>query len=71
MLALVFAWRNEFPPETYQGRDDLSVEAEKYHDLLFLWVCMQVRCQEGKPEKLANVVALLGGVGMPLRQPFY
>ncbi len=42
------------------------MEAEKYHDSLFLWVCAPVRGREGKTKKLANIVALPGGGDMPL-----
>jgi hypothetical protein len=38
VLALVFAWRKESPPRLIAGEDVLLAEAEKYHDLLFLWV---------------------------------
>ena len=39
-------------------------EAEKYHDLLFFWVCTMLRGGEREIEKLANVKALPGGGGM-------
>ena len=53
------------------GEDVLLVEAEKYHDLLFLWVYMLVRRHEGKTQKLAEVRALPRGGGVPYCWPFY
>ena len=45
------------------GEDVLLAEAEKYHDLLFLWVYSLVHRQEGKIQKSANVRALPRGGG--------
>ncbi len=38
VLALVFAWLKEFPPEIYRGGGYLMAETEKYNDISFLWV---------------------------------
>jgi len=61
---------SSLPPRLVVGEDVLLVEAEKYHDLLFLWVYTLVRCQEGKTQKSANVRALPRGGSIPQRRPF-
>ncbi len=53
-----------FPLRLIAGEDDMLAESEKYHDQLFLWVCMLVCRQEGIAKKLANVRAVPGGGGM-------
>jgi hypothetical protein len=50
--------------------DACGREAEKYHDLYFFGVCTLLHRQEGETQKSADVAALPGGGGMPLRRPF-
>ncbi len=53
-----------FPLRLIAGEDDMSTEAEKYHDYLFLWVCTLVCHREGITKKSAKVRAVPGGGGM-------